>query len=69
MLQESGVPLFLKVHELVDLFRSYYPRPLDRDAVIRTAGLEEKADALARVARLIESIVQPASPDAVTMGR
>jgi ABC-2 type transport system ATP-binding protein len=46
MLQESGVPLFLKVHELVDLFRSYYPRPLDRDAVIRTAGLEEKADAL-----------------------
>src|SRR5262245_41952823 len=28
MLQESGVPGTLKVRELIDLFRSYYPDPL-----------------------------------------
>lgn len=46
MLQESGVPLFLRVGEIVDLFRSYYPRPLPRDEAIRAAGLEDKATAL-----------------------
>ncbi len=48
MLQESGVPAMLKVREIVDLFRSYYPKPLPRDAAISMAGLEEKADALVR---------------------
>jgi ABC-2 type transport system ATP-binding protein len=28
MLQESGVPDELRVREVIDLFRSYYPRPL-----------------------------------------
>jgi ABC-2 type transport system ATP-binding protein len=47
MLQESGVPGNLKVRELVDLFRSYYPSPLPLAAAIERAGLEEKTDALA----------------------
>jgi ABC-2 type transport system ATP-binding protein len=44
MLQESGVPQLLKVTELVEMFRSYYPKPLPTDRVIRLAGLEEKAN-------------------------
>ena len=48
MLQESGVPQMLKVHEIVDLFRSYYPNPLPRDRAIAMAGLEEKAGALVK---------------------
>jgi ABC-2 type transport system ATP-binding protein len=47
MLQESGVPQVLKVGELVDLFRAYYPRPLSRERVIAMAGLGEKAGAAA----------------------
>ncbi len=46
MLQESGVPGTLKVRELIDLFRSYYPSPLPTTEVIERAGLAEKADAL-----------------------
>lgn len=46
MLQESGVPQFLRVRELIDLFRTYYPRPLDREAVTSAAGLADKANAL-----------------------
>ena len=45
MLQESGIPTVLKVRELVDLFRSYYPKPMGRDRAIAMAGLEEKANA------------------------
>ena len=45
MLQESGIPTVLKVRELVDLFRSYYPKPMPRDRAIAMAGLEEKANA------------------------
>ncbi len=45
MLQESGIPTVLKVGELVDLFRSYYPKPMTRDRAIAMAGLEEKANA------------------------
>lgn len=45
MLQESGIPNVLKVRELVDLFRSYYPKPMARDRAIAMAGLEEKANA------------------------
>jgi ABC-2 type transport system ATP-binding protein len=48
MLQESGVPQVLKVREIVDLFRSYYPSPLPRDRAIAMAGLEEKTDALVK---------------------
>ncbi len=48
MLQESGVPAMLRVREIVDLFRSYYPKPLPRDRAIGMAGLEEKADALVK---------------------
>jgi len=45
MLQESGIPAVLKVREIVDLFRSYYPKPMARDRAIAMAGLEEKANA------------------------
>src|SRR6266436_178322 len=48
MLQESGVPDMLKVKEIVDLFRSYYPKPMASDRAIAMAGLEEKAGALAK---------------------
>jgi ABC-2 type transport system ATP-binding protein len=48
MLQESGVPGMLKVSEIVDLFRSYYPNPLPRDRAIAMAGLDEKANALVK---------------------
>jgi ABC-2 type transport system ATP-binding protein len=43
MLQESGVPDTLRVAELVDLFRSYYPHPMPRQRAIEMAGLEEQA--------------------------
>jgi ABC-2 type transport system ATP-binding protein len=45
MLQESGIPTVLKVRELVDLFRSYYPKPMAGERALAMAGLEEKANA------------------------
>ena len=48
MLQESGIPQMLKVREIVDLFRSYYPKPMTRDRAIAMAGLEEKTNALVK---------------------
>lgn len=39
MLQESGVPDTLTVGELVDLFSSYYPRPMPVEHAINLAGL------------------------------
>ena len=48
MLQESGIPAMLKVREIVDLFRSYYPKPMARDRAIAMAGLEEKSNALVK---------------------
>ena len=39
MLQESGVPDTLTVGELVDLFSSYYPRPMPVEQAIGLAGL------------------------------
>ena len=48
MLQESGVPAMLKVEEIVDLFRSYYPKPMPRERAIAMAGLEDKAGALVK---------------------
>ena len=43
MLQESGVNPALRVRELVQLFASYYPRPMPVARAIALAGLEEKA--------------------------
>jgi ABC-2 type transport system ATP-binding protein len=40
MLQVARVPEALSVREHIDLFRSYYPRPLAADEVIRRAALE-----------------------------
>lgn len=40
MLQVARVPEALSVREHLDLFRSYYPRPLPVAEVIRRAGLE-----------------------------
>jgi ABC-2 type transport system ATP-binding protein len=40
MLQISRVPDTLRVREHIDLFRSYYPRPLAAAEVIGAAGLE-----------------------------
>jgi ABC-2 type transport system ATP-binding protein len=40
MLQVSKVPETLKVREHIDLFRSYYPRPLNAAEVVRIAHLE-----------------------------
>src|SRR5207253_11178630 len=48
MLQESGVPGMLRVEEIVDLFRSYYPAPLSRSEAIQMAGLEAKAHSLVK---------------------
>jgi ABC-2 type transport system ATP-binding protein len=48
MLQESGIPAMLKVREIVDLFRSYYRKPMASDRAIAMAGLEEKAGALVK---------------------
>ncbi|OAB47827.1 ABC transporter ATP-binding protein [Paenibacillus antarcticus] len=42
MLQEVSVMDALKVRELIDLIRSYYPRPLDIDQLIPLTGLQEK---------------------------
>lgn len=46
MLQESGIPLTLKVVEIIDLFRSYYPSPLPTAQVVAAAGLGEFAKQL-----------------------
>jgi ABC-2 type transport system ATP-binding protein len=44
MLQESGINDVLKVREIVDLFRSYYPHPLPLERALGLAGLQEQAD-------------------------
>ncbi len=41
MLQESGVPLSLRVREIVDLFRTYYPRPLPTARVLEIASISD----------------------------
>jgi ABC-2 type transport system ATP-binding protein len=48
MLQESGIPLTLKVKEVIDLFRSYYPKPLATDQVIEAAAVGDFQDRLNR---------------------
>ncbi|MDQ6930739.1 MAG: ABC transporter ATP-binding protein [Candidatus Eremiobacteraeota bacterium] len=43
MLQASGLPEYLRVDEAIDLFRTYYPKPLARSTIMQTCGLHEKA--------------------------
>ncbi|UWZ81969.1 ABC transporter ATP-binding protein [Occallatibacter riparius] len=40
MLQVARVPEVLRVRELIDLFRSYYPQPLPTKEIVRIAKLE-----------------------------
>lgn len=40
MLQVARIPETLRVHEHLDLFRSYYPRPLSMKEVVRIAQLD-----------------------------
>ncbi len=40
MLQVATVPATLRVREHIQLFRSYYPRPLPYERVVEAAGLE-----------------------------
>ena len=44
MLQVGNAPEVLKVREHIDLFRSYYPRPLAVEELVRIAGLESILD-------------------------
>jgi len=48
MLQESGVPGMLRVREMVDLFSTYYPAPLQVSEAIEMAGLQEKTKTLVK---------------------
>ena len=48
MLQESGVPEFLRLSEIVDQFRSYYASPLALGTTLEMAGLEDKSASLIR---------------------
>jgi ABC-2 type transport system ATP-binding protein len=44
MLQVGKVPETLRVREHIDLFSSYYPKPLPLDEVLAAAGLEKLSD-------------------------
>jgi ABC-2 type transport system ATP-binding protein len=44
MLQVAKVPETLKVHEHIELFSSYYPRPLPQAETLAIAGLQEIKD-------------------------
>ena len=44
MLQESGLPIFARVGELIELVRQLSPRPMPTDAVLARAGLTALAD-------------------------
>jgi ABC-2 type transport system ATP-binding protein len=50
VLQETGMERFLKVWEIIELYRGYYPHPRPVDEVIEVVGLGEKRDA--RVGKL-----------------
>jgi ABC-2 type transport system ATP-binding protein len=50
MLQESGVPATLKVHELIELFGRFHDNPMITQEAIKMAGLQEQANA--RLSRL-----------------
>lgn len=42
VLQSAGVETYLTVAEVVDLYRGYYPKPRDRDEVLRLVGLDDR---------------------------
>ena len=42
VLQSAGVESYLTVAEVVDLYRGYYPKPRDRDEVLRLVGLDDR---------------------------
>jgi ABC-2 type transport system ATP-binding protein len=44
MLQVGRVPETLRVHEHIDLFSTYYPKPLPLEEVLAVAGLEKLRD-------------------------
>jgi ABC-2 type transport system ATP-binding protein len=44
MLQESGLPIFTRVGELIELVRHLSPRPMPADEVLARAGLTQLAD-------------------------
>jgi ABC-2 type transport system ATP-binding protein len=44
MLQVGRVPETLRVREHIDLFSSYYPKPMRAGEILATAGLEKLAD-------------------------
>jgi len=44
MLQESGLPIFARVGELIELVRRLSPRPMPLDEVLARAGLTRLAD-------------------------
>lgn len=48
VLQETGVNRFLTVAEVIEQFRSYYPRPRPLDEIIEVVELTEKRDSLVR---------------------
>ncbi|MDQ6928707.1 MAG: ABC transporter ATP-binding protein [Actinomycetota bacterium] len=48
VLQETGVERFLKVAEVLELYRGYYPRPRSVEELLVLTGLESKRDALVK---------------------
>ena len=42
VLQSGGVETYLTVAEVVDLYRGYYPKPRERDEVLRLVGLDDR---------------------------
>jgi ABC-2 type transport system ATP-binding protein len=44
VLQSAGIDSYLTVAEVVDMYRGYYPRPRDRDEVLRLVGLADRPD-------------------------
>lgn len=45
MLQTSGVPAYLRVDEAINLFRTYYPKPMPFARVVDLCGLQDKLKA------------------------
>ncbi|MDP9018989.1 MAG: ABC transporter ATP-binding protein [Candidatus Eremiobacteraeota bacterium] len=45
MLQTSGIPEHLQVREVIELFRTYYPKPLDTDVLVAACNLGDKLKA------------------------
>ena len=45
MLQTSGVPAYLRVGEAIELFRTYYPKPMPFAKIVDTCNLADKLKA------------------------